>query len=172
MKRVWIASVMFFLGCATIPEGLEPVTAFDVDRYMGKWYEIERIDNQYENGLGNVSAEYLLLPDGKIQVINRGFHPRRNRWSIAKGQISFVGNRDVGSLKITFGSPFSGAYNILEVDPQYRYAMVAGNDRDSLWILSREPQLEKDIVDRLVAKAKTLGFSTNNLVFVEQKAVQ
>lgn len=172
MKYFGLFIVLLLSGCATIPEGLVPVTGFDVERYMGKWYEIERLDNPYERGLSNVSAEYRLLPDGKIDVINRGYNPRRNTWSIAKGQISFVGNKDVGSLIINFGSPFPGAYNVLEIDTQYRYAMVVGNDRDSLWILSRQPQLEKDILDRLVASAKVLGFPTNNLVFVEQKAIQ
>ncbi|NOU00193.1 MAG: lipocalin [Gallionella sp.] len=173
MKRIWIASVVLLWGCATtVLEGLEPVTGFNVERFMGKWYEIERIENMYETGLGNVSAEYFLSPDGNIRVIHRGFHPRRNSWSIATGQISFVGSRDVGSFKITFGSPVPLPYNVLEIDPQYRYAMVSGIDRDSLWILSREPQLDRSILDSLVAKAKTLGFSTKNLMYVEQKAIQ
>lgn len=173
MKYFGLLIILLLSGCATIAEGLVPVTGFDVERYMGKWYEIERLDNQYERGLSNVSAEYRLLPDGRIEVVNHGFNSRRNSWSTVTGRAWFEGNnKDVGSLKISFGSPFDGTYNILLLDTQYRYAMVAGTDRDDLWILSREPQLDKAIIDSLVAKAKEWGFPTTNLLFVEQKALK
>ncbi len=173
MKYFGLLIISFLSGCANIPEGLVPITGFDVERYMGQWYEIKRLDNPYERGLSNVSAEYRLLPDGKIEVNNRGFNPRRNSWSIASGRAWFEGkNQDAGSLKISFGSPFDGTYNILLLDTQYRYAMVTGTGRDDLWILSREPQLDKAIVDSLVAKAKEWGFPTSDLVFVEQKALK
>lgn len=173
MKSFGLLIILFLSGCATVPEGLVPVTGFDVERYMGKWYEIERLDTPYERGLSNVSAEYRLLPDGKIEVDNRGFNSRRNSWSEVAGRAWFEGrNKDTGSLKISFGSPLNGTYNILLLDTQYRYAMVAGTDRDGLWILSREPQLDKAIVDSLIAKAKEWGFPTTNLIFVEQKALK
>lgn len=172
MKWFWVLSGILLMSCVTIPEGLEPVTGFEVERYMGKWYEIKRIDNRNETGLSNVSAEYHMLPDGKIEVVNRGFNVRRNVWSVVKGVAWFSGSKDVGSLKLSFGTPFPGSYNVLVVDPQYRYAMVADSGRDDLWILSREPQLDKSIIDGLVAKAKDWGFSTNDLIFVEQKALK
>lgn len=172
MKWFWMLSVFLLLGCATVPEGLEPVTGFEVERYLGKWYEIERLDNRFENGLSNVSADYRMLPNGKIEIINRGFNARRNSWFEAKGLAWLEGSKDVGSFKISSFTPFLGSYNILVIDPQYRYAMVAGADRDELWILSREPQLDRSIIDSLVAKAKAWGFPTNELVFDEQKAVK
>lgn len=173
MKYFWLFTILLLSGCATIPEGLVAVTSFDVERYMGRWYEIGRLDNSYERGLSNVSAEYRLLPDGKIEVTNRGFNSRRNSWSEVAGRAWFEGkNKDVGSLKISFGSPLNGTYNILLLDTQYRYAMVSSTDRDDLWILSRETQLDKAIVDSLVAKAKEWGYPTANLLFVEQKALK
>jgi apolipoprotein D and lipocalin family protein len=172
MKYFGLFILLLLSGCATIPEGLVPVTGFDVERYMGKWYEIERIDNYFEAGLTDVSAEYHLLPDGKIEVVNRGFRPREKNWRIAPGLAWFDGNKEVAKLKISFGSPISGTYNVLVLDTQYRYAMVAGKDYDNLWILSREPQLDKSIIDSLVAKAKEFGFPSDNLVYVEQKALK
>jgi apolipoprotein D and lipocalin family protein len=172
MKYLWVLSIVWLSGCATVPDGLEAVTGFEVERFMGKWYEIERLDNPQERGLGNVTAEHRLLTDGKIEVTNRGMNPRRARWSVATGQAWFAGSKDVGSLKVSFGSPLPSAYNVLVVDAKYRYAMVADNDRDDLWILSREPQLDKAIIDGLLAKAKEWGFPTNNLVYVEQKALR
>jgi apolipoprotein D and lipocalin family protein len=171
MKYLWVLSIVWLSGCATVPDGLEPVTGFEVERFMGKWYEIERLESNNELGLTNVSADYRLLSDGKIEIIHRGYKPRQKSWSMVTGLAWFAGNKDVGSLKLSFGSPFNGAYNILVLDTQYRYAMVADNDRDDLWILSREPQLDKAIMDSLVAKAKAWGFPTNNLVYVEQKAL-
>ncbi len=161
---------LLLLGCATTHEGLKPVTGFEVERYMGRWYEIERVDNRFESGLTNVSADYRLLPDGKIEIIHRGYKPRQKSWSTAKGLAWFSGNKDVGSLKISFGSLINGSYNVLAIDAQYHYAMVADTDHNDLWILSREPQLDKAIMDSLVAKAKAGGFPTNNLVYVDQKA--
>jgi apolipoprotein D and lipocalin family protein len=171
MKWFCALNIFLLVGCATVPEGLEPVTGFEVERFLGKWYEIERLDNRFESGLSNVNAEYRMMPNGKIEVINRGFNVRRNSWFVAKGLAWFAGSKDVGSLKISFHSPLPGGYNVLVLDPQYRYAMVSGADRDGLWILSREPQLDRSIIDSLVAQAKAWGFPTNQLHFDEQKAL-
>jgi apolipoprotein D and lipocalin family protein len=168
----WLFCSLWLFGCATVPEGLHPVSGFEINRFAGKWYEIERLDNPNEFGLSNVSGEYLILPNGKIEVTNRGFNIRRNSWSQVKGVAWFTGSKDIGSLKLSFGTPFPGTYNVLVLDPQYRYAMVTGTDIDHLWILSREPQLDRSIVDSLVAKAKSWGFDTNRLVFDEQKAME
>lgn len=172
MKWLWALGSLFLAGCANIPEGVAPVTGFEVERYMGTWYEIERIDNPYEGSLSNVSAEYRLMPNGKIEVLHRGFNVRQKAWRVAKGSAWFQGSKNIGSLKLSFGNPVDSAYHVLLIDPQYRYALVSGSDFDDLWILSREPQLDKSIVDNLAAKAKEWGFSTNKLVFVEQKALR
>lgn len=169
MKWLGLLGICLISGCASIAEGLEPVTGFDIQRFMGRWYEIERLNNENEAGLIRVYAEYRLLSDGKIEVLNQGFHPRQNRWIQAKGLAWFEGNKDVGSLKLSFGTPLTKNYHVLMVDAHYRYAIVAGSDRDGLWILSREPQLDPSILESLVAKAKSLDFPVKNLVVVEQE---
>ena len=166
---LWLGLLCVFLSaCAGIPEGIQPVTGFQVERYLGKWYEIARLDHPFERGLEQVSAEYSQREDGDIRVLNRGFNTRQQKFEEAEGRAKFVGQPDVGQLKVSFFGPFYGGYNIVELDPNYQYVLVAGNNRDYLWILARTPQLEAAVQQRLVAKAKSLGFATYQLIFVKQ----
>jgi apolipoprotein D and lipocalin family protein len=153
-------------GCTSIPSGLTPVTGFEADRYLGKWYEIARLDHVFERGLDHVTADYTKRPDGAIAVLNRGYDPIKRRWREAKGVARFRGEPTVGSLKVTFFWPFRGGYHVITLDPDYRWALVAGPSRKYLWILSREPQLAPDIYDRLVRQAREAGFSTDDLIRV------
>lgn len=170
MKR-WFylfLGLLFLSACAGTPEGVQPVTGFQVERYLGKWYEIARLDHPFERGLEQVSAEYSLRDDGDLRVLNRGFNTNKQKFEEAEGRAKFVGQPDVGQLKVSFFGPFYGGYNIVELDPNYQYVLVTGNDRDYLWILARTPQLEAAVQQRLVAKAKSLGFATDQLIFVKQ----
>jgi apolipoprotein D and lipocalin family protein len=155
-------------GCTTrVPEGIEPVRGFEVQRYMGTWYEIARLDHRFERGMDKVTATYALRPDGTVSVLNKGFVTRENEWRDAEGVARFVGASDVAALKVSFFGPFYGGYNVVDLDPAYQHALVAGPDRSYLWILSRSPQPPRSEVDRLVAKARSLGFDTDALIFVE-----
>lgn len=168
MMRWWLAGLALLGGCSGLPEGLQPVGGFDLERYLGRWYEIARLDHGFERGLTHVSAEYRLLPDGGVEVINRGFDPAKNAWRDAKGVARFQGARDVGSLEVSFFGPFYGAYNILVLDADNRYALVAGPNRHYLWILAREPQLDRVTLDALFARAKEWGFDSGALIYVDQ----
>jgi apolipoprotein D and lipocalin family protein len=149
------------------------VKSFDPNQYLGTWYEIARLDNSFEKGLEQVTANYSSQPDGTIKVVNRGFSPQKNDWSEAIGKAKFVDapNADgtrTGRLKVSFFGPFYGDYTILELDkPYYNYALVSSG-RDYLWILSRTPQLTYPIKQHLIAKAKELGFATEQLLFIRQ----
>ncbi|HSH86183.1 MAG TPA: lipocalin family protein [Methylophilus sp.] len=149
------------------------VRSFDPAQYLGTWYEIARLDNRFEKGLEQVTANYSLQADGAIKVVNRGFDPQKGDWSEAVGKAKFVdpvnadGSR-TGRLKVSFFGPFYGDYNILIVDkPYYNYALVSSG-KDYLWILSRTPQLTYPIKQHLIATAKELGFATNKLLFIRQ----
>ena len=155
-------------ACVGIPDGITPVTGFQVERYLGKWYEVARLDHSFERGLEQVSAEYSKRDDGDIRVLNRGFNTSKQTFEEAEGRAKFVGKPDVGQLKVSFFGPFYGGYNIVELDPNYQYVLIAGNDRDYLWILSRTPKLDAAVQQRLVDKAKSLGFATDKLIFVKQ----
>lgn len=171
LQAAWLLSVAMLLSaCAGIPDGVQPVTGFEVQRYLGKWYEIARLDHPFERGLEQVSAEYSLRPDGDIRVLNRGFNTAKQQWSAVEGRAKFVSSPDVAQLKVSFFGPFYGGYNIVELDPEYRYALVVGNNRDYLWILAREPQLAAEVQAKLVAKAQSLGFATDKLIYVKHSA--
>ena len=159
--------VTWLTACTGIPENVSSVTGFDANRYLGTWYEIARLDHSFERGLQQVTAEYSLREDGGLRVINQGFNTDSKRWERAEGKAYFIESDDVGRLKVSFFGPFYGAYNIIELDKKdYRYALVCGPDKSYLWILAREPVLDKSTIDHLLAIASTYGFDTSRLIFV------
>lgn len=154
-------------GCVNTPEGIEPVRGFDINRYLGKWYEIARLDHSFERGLNGVTAEYSLRDDGGVKVINRGFLAKKNRWKSAEGRAYFAGDSDVGCLKVSFFRPFYGAYVVFDLDREgYRYAFVTSSNRSYLWLLSRTPAVSNEVREKFLAQAVALGFDTNKLIFV------
>lgn len=156
-------------GCTKIPDGLEPVRGFHVDRYLGRWYEIARLDHSFERGLSNVTADYSLRDDGDITVLNRGFDDSRGEWKEAKGIGRFIGDKDVASLKVSFFRPFWSGYHVISFDKEgYSYALVTSANRSYLWILSRTKTLEEGVLSSLVSKAKAWGFETEDLIYVRQ----
>src|SRR5210317_2502857 len=159
MTRLVAVAVFLLAGCTGIPDGIEPVDNFELEPYLGTWYEIARLDHSFERGLTNVTANYSMREDGGVRVLNRGYDTEKGEWDEAEGKAYFVGEPDVGSLKVSFFGPFYGGYNIIELDKDgYQYSMVAGPDRSYLWILSRSPDLDDAVLERLVAKAGELGF--------------
>lgn len=155
-------------GCLGMPDNVTAVEDFQLERYVGTWYEIARLDHRFERGLSRVQAQYSLREDGGVRVINRGFDAKNGQWSEAEGKAYFVGDSDIGRLKVSFFGPFYGAYNIVDLDHEdYGYAMVTGPNTRYLWILARDPQLDPAVLDRLVAKAKVLGFPVEELIFPE-----
>jgi len=164
--HVFLASLVL-AGCLGMPETITPVKKFELDRYLGKWYEIARLDHSFERGLEKITAEYSLREDGGISVINRGYSPKDNEWSVAEGKAFFVNDENEGYLKVSFFGPFYGSYVIFELDEEnYEYAFISGPDTSYLWLLSRTPELPQKIIDRFKQRSKDLGFDTANLIFV------
>ena len=167
MRKLLLVTVLLLSGCTGIPEGIDPVDDFELERYLGTWYEIARLDHSFERGLSNVSAHYSLREDGGVKVLNRGYRAEKGKWEEAEGKAYFVGDPGVGRLKVSFFGPFYGAYNIFELGENVEYSMVAGPNRSYLWILSRQPRLPRAILDELLVKAESAGFDTAELIFVE-----
>ncbi|WP_082888473.1 lipocalin family protein [Marinobacter sp. LQ44] len=114
--------LLLLTGCTGLPKGIEPVTGFDQDRYLGTWYEIARLDHSFERSLSQVTADYTLNDDGSIKVINRGYNAEKGEWKEAQGRAKFVGDSEVGHLKVSFFGPFYASYVVFELDDDYSTA--------------------------------------------------
>lgn len=169
MKRLIALFIVFLANCTGIPEGLQAVEDFDINRYTGTWYEIARLDNRFETGLEKISATYQLRDDGGVDVINKGWNEQTGEWNQAEGKAYFIDKPTIGRLKVSFFGPFYGGYNIIDLDKKdYSYALVTGPDKSYLWILSKTKHLPKETLNILINRVKTLGFATDNLIFVKQ----
>jgi apolipoprotein D and lipocalin family protein len=170
IKKIQLALVCLMIsGCLGMPKKVTPVQAFDLDRYLGKWYEIARLDHSFERGLEKVTAEYSLREDGGVNVRNRGFSPADNEWREADGKAYFVNSSEEGYLKVSFFGPFYGSYVVFELDREgYQYAFVSGPDLSYLWLLSRTAEVPEAVMDEFISKSKALGFDTGQLILVKQ----
>jgi len=151
----------------TFPDGIEPVDNFELNRYLGKWYEIARLDHSFERGLEAVSAEYSLRDDGGIRVINSGRNTDTQANQEAEGRAYFVEQPNLGYLKVSFFGPFFGSYVIFELDENYQYAFIAGNTTNYLWLLARTPEVSQELINQFISRANQLGFDTTQLIFVD-----
>ena len=154
-------------SCATIPKGAVAVRPFDKEKYLGKWYEIARLDFKFERNLNNTTAEYSVNDDGTIKVVNRGYNYKKDKWSEATGKAKFVEGDDIAKLKVSFFGPFYSGYNVIALDPEYKYALVAGKNLKYLWILSRETHIPEGIKKEYLKLADDLGYETSDLLWVE-----
>lgn len=166
----FFCSVVFILsGCVGIPEGVKPVENFQLERYLGTWHEIARLDHSFERGLSKVTADYSLREDGGINVVNRGFSADNNAWQEAQGKAYFVNDADEGHLKVSFFGPFYGSYIVFELDTiGYQYAFISGPDKDYLWLLARTPTVKPEVINQFISMSKSIGFDTSALIFVNQ----
>ncbi len=170
MKKNWVMLVLLINGCTGIPANIQPVRGFQLNNYLGKWYEIARLEHSFERDLTQVTANYSVREDGSVKVINRGYLPANQEWKEAEGTAYFMQQPDIGYLKVSFFGPFYGSYIVIELDKKdYQYSVVTSSDQSYLWILSRTPRLNSQIQAELVAKAKALGFETEKLIYPEQK---
>ena len=134
------------------------------------WYEIARMPVIFEKDLVLVTANYSLKKDGGVKVVNEGFKfSKDGKYAGVTGKAKFAGTPDVGHLRVSFFGPFYSDYIIVELDPEYQWALVAGISHDYLWILARTPALDPAILDRLVKRAAELGFDTGRLIYVKQE---
>ena len=171
MKKLILGILSFLLsGCLGYPGNVKPIKDFELEKYLGKWYEIARLDHSFERGLEKVTAEYSLRDDGGVRVKNRGFSANKNEWEEAEGKAYFVRESDEGYLKVSFFGPFYGSYVVFELDKEnYQYAFVSGPNESYLWFLSRTPNVSDELMSKFVAKAKNMGFRTEGLIYGNQK---
>jgi apolipoprotein D and lipocalin family protein len=158
-----------FSGCLGIPDGITPVEGLDLNRYLGTWYEIARFDHSFERGLTHVTATYTLREDGGVNVLNKGFDTKSQKFKEAKGRAYPIDNFKTARLKVSFFRPFYGAYNVFALDTEnYEWAVITSSKTSYLWILSRNPVMDETLLKDLVQKCKDLGFDTEKIIYVEQ----
>ncbi len=168
-----ILTVLLF-GCAPSKEmsteSIPAVKSFDLQRYLGTWYEAARLPHSFENGLDQVTATYTLRDDGTIGVLNKGFDVSRGEWKEANGKARFKDAVPGAILEVSFFWIFYGDYKVIELDTvNYSYAMVTSNSKKYLWILSRSSQLDPQIYSELIRKAGEWGFNTSAIYKVPQR---
>lgn len=161
------AALFLISSCKTIPNNAVAVKPFDLSKYLGKWYEMARIDFKFEKGLNNVTATYSLNENGSVKVDNKGFDYVKNEWKNSVGKAKFVGSEDEAKLKVSFFGPFYSGYNVIAIDKSYKYALVAGKNTNYLWILSREKQLPESVKKDYLAIASKIGYNVDRLIWVE-----
>ncbi|MDU3689573.1 MAG: lipocalin family protein [Klebsiella michiganensis] len=142
--KIWpiltgVAIALTLVACKspTPPKGVQPINNFDASRYLGKWYEVARLENRL-----------------------------KQKWSESEGKAYFTAAPTTAALKVSFFGPFYGGYNVIALDSQYQYALVSGPDRGYLWILSRTPTIPESIKQEYLSIARDLGFPVEKLVWV------
>ena len=143
------------------------VKQLDINRYMGKWYEIARYDHSFEKGMTHVIAEYTLEENGRIRVVNKGMKEGELKEIVGKGKQPEP-EEYPGQLKVSFFLWFYADYYIMELDKDYQYALVGSSSDKYLWILSRTPKMEKVQLDKLLNNLIQRGYDISKLIFVEQ----
>ena len=151
----------------SIPKGAKAVSPFDLEKYLGTWYEIARLDYRLEYHLSNVSATYSLKENGEIKVDNKGYDTKKYRWKESEGKAAFVNGSGEARLKVSSSGPFYAGYNVIDIDEKYQYALVAGNNLNYIWILSRNKTIPEDIKIRFLATAAALGYDTGALIWTK-----
>ena len=143
------------------------VTEFDLSRYLGEWYEVARYNHSFERGMDNTMAEYILQDDGKVVVLNTGW--KDGKFKIAEGKAKYKDPEgDPGALKVSFFLFFYSEYNVMMVDENYQISLVGSKAEKYLWILSRTPVPDPDLLEMILDEAEERGYDTSELIWVDQ----
>ena len=175
MKRFFISGIVSsvaaaLIGCETTSD-IAAVKDFEPERYMGTWYEIARLPQSFERDLDEVTAQYALENDGTITVVNKGKRDGEPHSATGSAHLRDPDAKPlVGELRVTFFWPFYADYRIIELAPDYSYAVVTAGSRDYFWVLSRKPAMPKDQLDGILDRAKARGFDLGELEYPVQSS--
>lgn len=159
-------SVFSILGCGP-KQGLPTVQNFELDKYLGTWYEVQRLPNSFEKNLKCVTATYSLRKNGKINVYNKGVNSKTGKTDDITGYATVPDKEKLAQLKVTFFWPFGGDYYVIDLDSNYSTALVGAPNRKYLWLLSREPSIEPSRLNEMIKIAKDQGFDVQALEKIE-----
>lgn len=162
-----------FLACVSLKEPsvppLEVVPQVDLKRYIGTWYEIARFPHRFQEGCMGSRATYTLLEDGKIGVLNQCYKGSLNgEISSVQGKAWVTDPKTNAKLKVRFFWPFTGDYWIIDLGENYEYAVVGHPNRQYLWILSRSPEMDEALYDRILKKLRDQFYDVSKLIKTPQ----
>lgn len=166
-----LCCIGIFIACtSTSKNNAKPVGNFEIERYLGDWYEIGRFDFKWEKNLKNVRANYSMNKNGSVNVINSGYDyvSKKEKHSIGKAKFASK-QKDIASLKVSFFGPFYSSYTVIALDSEYKYALVAGANNKLLWILSRTPTIPDRIKEKYIQIAQELGYDLTDFVWTIQE---
>lgn len=171
MKNMLIATIMaaLFSGvcCSAQKVDNSPIsTPVDLDRYLGRWFEIARFNHPFEAGITNATAQYDLRADGKVAVTNSGWRDGKVKTSVGKAKTT----DNPAVLRVSFFGPFYSDYRILMLSEDYQYALVGSKGANYLWILSRTPSIPAVVRNDIVKEANRRGYDVSKLIWVDQSA--
>lgn len=176
-KTILLGSALLAAGAVvlwntrrTIPKRAVAVNPFNLDRFLGRWHEIARLDYRYERTIRNTTIDYSQNEDGTLRVVNRGYDYSKRKRIYTAGKAWFTGANDVAKMKLSYFKGLSFGYNVIGVDPEYKYALVVGENLHRLWLLSRETTIPESVRHAFLHKARMIGFDISKLVWIEQNA--
>ncbi|QJD95452.1 lipocalin [Mucilaginibacter robiniae] len=156
----------------SIPKGATAVQPFNLQKYLGKWFEIARMPFRFEKSLRDVTAVYTLNSDDSIRVDNRGYDVKEQKWKESIGKAKIVNDPNEARLKVSFFGPFYAGYNVLAIDADYNYALVAGHNLSYLWILSRVTSIPENVKTQYLQLAESLGYQTDKLIWTKHSSTE
>ena len=143
------------------------VDRFDLNKYLGIWYEVARYDHSFEKGMDNTIAQYILQDDGTVAVINSGW--KNGKYQVAEGKAKYPDpDGKPGGLKVSFFLFFYSEYNIMMVDENYQMSLVGSKKDNYLWILSRTPEPDPALLGMMLDEAADRGYDIEKLIWVDQ----
>lgn len=166
---ILVVPFLSLISCstATIVDN-STVKSLDLNRFMGRWYEIARFDHKFERDMQQVITMYSIENNGRIKVVNQGLKEGKWKTSEGKGKLT----NTPGLLQVSFWGPFYSDYRVMMLAPDYSYALIGGESDKYLWFLSRSPQMNQDTRNLLLREAQRRGYDTNDLIWVEQPSYQ
>jgi len=181
MKKIFfftfLALPILLIGCfadkGNIMKPLKTVNIVDLNRYVGKWYEIARYPNSFQKGCVGSRATYTLRDDGKINVLNECYDKSfSGKLRSARGKAWTVDKETNARLKVSFFWPFSGDYWIIDLGQEYEYAVIGHPERKYLWILSRSPEMAEDVYQLIITQLQQQEYDITKLIRTEQQKME
>lgn len=166
VMSILAASIFCLVPCSCCGQKVDnsTISAIELDRYLGSWYEIARYDHSFERGITHAKAQYALNPDGTITVTNSGFKNGKYKTSIGKAKLTDT----AGLLRVSFFGPFYSDYRVMMLSEDYNYALIGSGSPKYLWILSRTPKVPGDVLKQILDVAAKRGYDSSKLIWVEQ----